>query len=112
MARLEPLIKEMGDRVIVMHYGPAEGRRKLLTLEHAGISRTPDSTIRALCRIIESLSPECRSIWDRSRTVFDIGCELRPSERSSQFALEPATVSRVAALGATIGVTYYHGENG
>jgi hypothetical protein len=38
---------------------------------------------------------------------FDVGYELRPSDPSSRFLLRPDTLQRVAALGASLAVTYY-----
>lgn len=107
ISRLEPLIEEMGDRVSVLFYGTEKGRRRLLSVESSIRKQTPDTCLRHLCRIVQSLSPDARKIWDRSRCVFDIGFDFDPNDRSSHFSLDPKTVKRVAALGATLATTCY-----
>ena len=70
----------------------------------------PDSTIHALCAVVEALSPVARRIWNRARKVFDIGYELRPSEQFCRFTLRHDRLQRVTKLGATIAVTCYRRE--
>jgi hypothetical protein len=79
-------------------------------LESARYLKNPDATIHALCSVVESLPPAAQRIWQRARKEFDVGYELRPSERSSRFSLRPDTLERVAKLGATLTVTYYRGD--
>jgi len=110
-SKLDSLAAEMGKRVMVLHSGPgSKPRRHLLALESSRFLRDPDAVIHALCSVVESLSPASRRIWQRARKEFDVGYELRPSERSSRFSLRPDTLERVAALGATLTVTYYRGD--
>ncbi len=110
-SKLDLLAAEMGKRVVVLHSGPtSKARRHLLVLESSRSYKTPDTAIHALCGVIESLSPAARRIWTAARKQFDVGYELRPSERSSCFTLRPDTLERIANLGARLAVTYYRGE--
>lgn len=109
-SKLDELSAEMGERVSVLHCGPAP-KRHLLAVENYHYYKNPDSAIQALCKVVESLSPTGRRIWTTARKAFDIGYELLPSERSSHFSLRPDTLLRVSKLGATLTVTYYRREN-
>jgi sugar phosphate isomerase/epimerase len=107
---LDSLARDMGRRVIVLHCGPF-ARRHLLVLESSRQHKKPDAAIAALCSAIEHLAPAARRIWKGARKDFDVGYELRSSERSSRFTLRPGTLERVARLGATLTVTYYREED-
>ncbi len=110
-SKLDAVIAEMGQRVIVLHSGPAAARKKrLLVLESSQQHGGPDSTINALCSVIEALSPAARRMLDSARKEFDIGYELRASGRLSRFRLRPDTLDRVARLGAALAVSYCRGQ--
>ena len=110
--KLDAVIREMGERVVVLYAGPAaEQTKHLLVLESSWQHRGPDTTIQALCLVIETLSPAARRIWNAAQKEFDVGYELPASERSSRFTLRHDTLERVAGLGATLAVTCYHGES-
>ena len=110
-SKLDPLAVEMGKRVIVLHSGPAsKPKQHLLVLESSRQHRGPDATIHALCLAVERLSPASRRVWNAARREFDVGYELRPSERSSRFTMRSDTLERVARLGASLAVSYYRGD--
>jgi hypothetical protein len=108
-SKLDSLAAAMGRRVHVLHCGPGSKRRYLLAVETSRQLKGPDATIHALCRMIERLPPAARRIWNGAIKEFDVGYELRPSERFSRFALRPDTLQRIAGLGASLAVTYYRG---
>jgi hypothetical protein len=108
-SKLEGLSAEMGKRVLVHYCGPAP-TRQLLAVHNSRCYKSPDSAIDALCKVVESLSPEGRRIWSAARKTFDVGYVLRQSERSSHFSLRPDTLDRISKLGATLAVTYYRGD--
>jgi hypothetical protein len=111
-SKLNLLVVEMGKRVVVLHSGRvSRSKRHLLRLESAGEHNGPDATIHALCKVVENLSPATRRVWDAARKEFNVGYELRPSERYSCFSLRPDTLERIAELGASLVVTYYRGES-
>jgi hypothetical protein len=109
-SKLDELSAEMGERVSVHYCGPAP-KRHLLAVANSRDYKNPDSAIHALCKVVESLSPTGHRIWRAARKTFDIGYQLRLSERSSHFSLRPDTLARVSALGATLTVTYYPGDS-
>jgi hypothetical protein len=109
-AKLDLLAAAMGKRVVVLHSGPGSVRRHLLALEISGQRKGPDAAIHALCAVVERLPPAARRIWNASRREFDVGYELRASERSSRFSLRPDTLERISKLGASLTVTYYRGD--
>lgn len=110
-AKLDLLVTEMGARVLVLYSGPAgKPKRTLLTVEAYENWKSPDPAIHALCAVAESLSPAAKRIWTAADKVFDVGYELRATEKCSRFKLRPDTLKRVAELGAELAVTYYRGE--
>ena len=110
-SRLDSLAADMGKRVFVLQSGPAtNATRHLLRLECSRTHKGPDATIHTLCSAVEKLSPASRRIWDAARKEFNVGYELRSSERLSWFTLRPDTLLRVASLGASLTVTYYRAE--
>ncbi|HXT41617.1 MAG TPA: hypothetical protein VN887_16540 [Candidatus Angelobacter sp.] len=110
-SKLDTVIAEMSTRVVVLYSGPAAGKKKhLLVLESSRQHGGPDTTIHALCSVIEALSPAARRILNAAQKEFDVGYELRASERSSRFTLRPDTLERVARLGAALAVSYYRGR--
>ncbi|MCW5550551.1 MAG: hypothetical protein KIS67_00150 [Verrucomicrobiae bacterium] len=111
-SKLGSLVVEMGKRVVVLHSGRvSKSKRNLLRLESAGEHNGPDATIHGLCKVVESLSPAARRVWDAARKEFNVGHELRRSERDSFFSLRSDTLARIAKLGAKLVVTYYRGES-
>ena len=109
--KLDLLIKEMGRRVYVLYSGPLTKRRRhFASFEIARTCRGPDATIHALCSVVDDLSPAARKIWNAARKTFDVGYELRPSERYSAFTLRTDTLKRVVSIGGRLAVTYYHHE--
>jgi len=102
----------MGEGVVVLYSGPAaKAKRHLLTLETYRQHKGPDATIHALCSLVERLSPAARRVWGSARKTFDVGYNLRASERLSRFTLRADTLKRVADLGATLAVSYYRDDN-
>jgi hypothetical protein len=109
-SKLDLIAEAMGERVIVLYCGPVSGKRHLLALEISGRHKGPDATIHALCAAVERLPRTARRLWNKSRRTFDVGYELRASERSSSFSLRPDTLKRIVKLGASVAVTCYRGD--
>ncbi len=110
-SKLDSLASAMGKKVNVLHSGPGLERRYKLVLEVTGAHEGPDATIHALCAIVEGVPPGARRTWNASRRVFDVGYEIRESERLSHFSLRPDTLERIARLGAFLAVTTYRGTS-
>ncbi|MEY4485279.1 MAG: hypothetical protein RL693_2731 [Verrucomicrobiota bacterium] len=112
LKNLRPLADELGEKVVVLHQGPAKQRGYILALESSKSRRTPDSAIRALCSAVARLSESSQEIWSAAhRKVFDIGYEMKTGGGVSQFELRPETVKLIASVGATVGITFYKREN-
>jgi hypothetical protein len=109
-SKLDVIAEALGERVLVLYCGGVSGRQHLLALEISGRHKDPDATIHALCAAVESLPRTARRLWNKSRRTFDVGYELRASERSSSFSLRPDTLERIVKLGASLAVTYYRGD--
>src|SRR5262249_6954954 len=108
---LDPLAAELSKRMFVLHSEPsAVGKRNFMRLESCRTHKGPDAAIHAMCSAIEKLSPTMRHIWTAARKEFNVGYELRSSERLSWFTLRADTLQRVANLGACLTVTYYRTE--
>ena len=109
---LKCLADEMGSAIIVLHSEPMRDKH-FLRLESARKAVTPDGAIRNLCRAVERLSAQSRSVWHRaSRKEFNVGYDLRAGCRAVEVALLPETVKRIAALGASVGFTCYRDDDG
>jgi hypothetical protein len=111
--RLDTLAAAMGDAVMALHSGwlkPAEYLLRLeLSREPSGKKVQPDDFITAFCDIIERLSPADRRLWDRAtQRSFDIGWDCNGAEAHAALAIKRATIQRMARLGASLAVTFYH----
>jgi len=80
-SKLDTLAEAMDKRVVVLHSGPGSRKRHLLALESSREHKGPDATIHALCAVVESLPPAVRRIWRGAQKEFDVGYELRLSQR-------------------------------
>jgi hypothetical protein len=87
-ASLAVLGAEFEKRACVLHCGPFGGGH-VLALESNRSFKTPDATVRALCTAIGGLSVEGKRLWRAAyRKEFDVGYDLVPGERVSQFQVE------------------------
>jgi hypothetical protein len=113
-AKLDAIVHELGENVFVMYSGLPPGKRAghfvVMELEELSRFRNPDKFINGLCALLEKLKPSSRRLLKGARKVFDVGYELLPEEKRIEYALAPETLRRVAALGASIAVTCYRGD--
>ena len=108
---LNSLLGAFSKEVFVLHSAPWPSSRKhFATLENSKDHKGADANIHALCSSVEGLSVKARGLWAAAHKEFDVGYELRASERCSFFTLRPDTLQRVAALGANLTVTVYQDE--
>ena len=106
---LAPIVEAFGEDVVVLHQSTS---RELFTASFevagSGCSGDAEGAINSLCLLVENLPADARRLWDECCTrVFDIGYESGDSPRSFRSILHPATVIRMAALGAAIVITIY-----
>ncbi|CAK8717879.1 MAG: hypothetical protein CDV28_11131 [Candidatus Electronema aureum] len=108
---LSPLIQQLGERVLVLYHGETQTiGHQLASFEINMDHADADATINHLCIVIETLPERERAIWNNCSTrLFDIGyaCTSGTESVRSYSELCAATVSRVAALGASIAITMY-----
>ena len=104
---LEPLATAFGKKVLIYYLGREFGLNKArLTLvrEH----KSPDSDILALCKLIKSLPPPERALWDSAKSrSFDIGIEAPAKGSYYWSAISPKAVREAAEVNAQIDMTVY-----
>jgi hypothetical protein len=103
---LQPLVSAMGERVIVLYLG-REHRAYKACLEVSGLTKNPESTLRAFCKLVRELPPSARKLWFGAKTrMFDIGIDSVP-EGTYWFEISSETVAELAKLKAKLAVTVY-----
>jgi len=98
-----------GKDVHHLHCGP-NGRGYSATLECANGGETCEakSVIHRFCEAIEALDERAKGEWNAAHLrTFDIGYEVSGSDQRWNTQLRHATLTRVAALGASIAFTVY-----
>ncbi|MEZ6143460.1 MAG: hypothetical protein R3B84_23065 [Zavarzinella sp.] len=71
-----------------------------------------EQSINSMLSAVESLEPQWRSAWDASSLrVFDIGYDCREEPFAFRQQLSTETLSRLAAVGATLRWTLYADRN-
>ncbi len=107
---LEPLVAALGKRVLV-HYVGREGRRYSAHLCLAGDSENPDTTARALAKLVEKLPKHARRLWDTaSAREFNVGIQAGLTPHAHELRISPATLEIIARLTGRIVVTTYSPE--
>lgn len=105
---LSPLISALSPIAFALH---SEGQTMILrcTLElNDGDPPDADSAIREFAQALLALSPDIRHIWDRATLRrFSIGIAAGSTPHSFIVTVQPLTLQRVAALGASIEVAIY-----
>jgi len=104
---LQPLVQRLGRKVHVHYVGRDRGKYSA-RLEIAKDTKTADSTIRALCRLIEALPEAERSMWNAAIVrSFSIGIQAGPQPNPCDFVIRPQTLRVVSDLAAEIVFTIY-----
>lgn len=97
---------EAGNDAYVLHFDPNMPGH--LSLEAEGDHRKPETTIRALLRVLAGLSSESKELWSRAnRRVFDVGYEAGKEDRGFQFNLSEKSVAAIASAKGTIAYAIY-----
>lgn len=106
-ASLAPLIAQLRPHTFELHVSSARGWHDA-HYEVAGITRTPDATIKKFVRLLARLDPAARRCWDRAQLRdFNIGIQAGTHPRALELPLAAPTVRAVADLGARIVITVY-----
>ena len=105
--RLRVLCEAFADRVIVLHEG-RWGSRYSAHFELHGWNQTADQQIRDLLSLIAKLPRPARRLWDHAQSkVFNVGIQAGLEPHSHEVSLSPATVARMAHVGASLTITTY-----
>lgn len=109
---LSPIVQQFGQDVFVLYRDEAEGHR-FASFEVAEDQPDADAAISQFCTLIEAFPARERSVWNSClKRVFDIGYESGTESGRFRSEISAATVSRAAALGASIMVTiYFHPDS-
>lgn len=113
-ADLASLAAELEPRAYVLHSGPL-GDGHLMCLEPDGCPEDKsdaDDTIHEFCRLVETLSPTGRELWEQAaRREFDVGFDATTEHLAAHFALRTDTLARITGLRATLAVSVYRAES-
>lgn len=103
------IVQEFGEDVIVLHHGEMRGyQHASFEIECGATTAGADEVINVFCDLVENLPKEVREIWEGCCSrVFDVGYESGSSPYSFRSEIRPATIQRVAAIGASIVITIY-----
>ena len=109
LEQLQPIIDDFGEDVLVLYHGKNGNGFDFAAFEVSAESdRDGDGIISTFCVLIENLSPESKSIWDKCHSKkFDVGFQSGDFPRSYQTEIRADTIERVAQLGASIVITIY-----
>jgi hypothetical protein len=105
-ASLEPLVRDLGERVVV-HYQGREGRRFSAHLSLT-VPGSPDRAILKLASLIRKLSSETKRVWSQAETrTFSIGIQAEFLPPVLEFVLSSEAVLAAADLNGRIAITIY-----
>jgi hypothetical protein len=107
-ADLRPLVDAFGRKVIEIWVGKV--RRTYEAHLELGWTKkqNPTSIIVRFCRLIESLKPDNRQLWDAAKTKsFDIGIHAPTRNHHYWSAVSREAVRAAADVGAQIAFTIY-----
>jgi hypothetical protein len=104
---LKPLVNRFGTKVIVLFMGKTK-RKYSAHLEIERYCTTPDSTIRAFCRLVNDLPEPERNIWDAAVVrSFSVGVQAEIGSPVRDFQVRRETVTAVSEISAEIVLTVY-----
>lgn len=108
------LTKALGNQVDVLWSGPPSGIRwgkkagYFVGFEVRSARPGFEGMLNRFCELIETLPPAAAQIWKRARRrTFDIGLESGEQGPTLALRIEPKTLARIVASGATIAITLY-----
>jgi hypothetical protein len=108
---LQPIVDHLGESVSVLYHDNHDEDEYLLVLElnPEPAEKAVETTIAALCTLIETLPEAAKYHWQNATTrIFDIGYEAERESERSIVDVSPAALVRIANLNATLRTTIYH----
>ena len=83
-------------------------RGHFANFEVTALPSDPNSVVSEFCDVIEGFREDAEATWGGAHhRTFDVGFDNDGSAGCSRFELKADTVRRVAALGASLGITIY-----
>lgn len=111
-SKLHAIEAAVDDRAHAIFSGPLRRGIFLLSLECNSYPKDANAAIVELCTAVEGLGKSERRLWERAlKRTFDVGYGITPGSRGVHVALQPETLRRVTAIGATIAFTCYLEDN-
>ncbi len=104
---LDAIVEAFGDQAVVLRHDRV-GQRFIASFQGAGMVPNANSTLDALCDLVQALPPPARAVWDAChRRVLDIAIQSGPTPDRFHAVIDAATVRRAGELGCAIVVTVY-----
>jgi hypothetical protein len=102
-SRLHDLLMPIARRILVLHQTEREA-----SIELSANATSLEPTILRFVRLIKSLPPEARNIWDRCQyRRMNIGIQAGTEPYAAEFALSHKALTALASIHAEIVVTVY-----
>lgn len=99
--------------LLVLQAGPQEDGSWAGRFEADETFAAPDANIAALCSAIERLDAANQALWQSCTTrEFNIGYDSGEKPWAFHQSIGPATLARIAALGASLRITIYPESSG
>jgi hypothetical protein len=96
------------DRRFFQLHREDEARKSRVHYEAHGRTDTIERTLRALCGVLEKLPPAARKAWQRAKVRdFNVGIQAGLVPHATEYAIAPATLARLEALGGRLVLTIY-----
>ncbi len=104
---LQPIVQALGKNAIALYVGRERGGYSA-HLEISKSAKTPDSTIRIFCELIQALPKPERDLWNAAGVrSFSIGIQAGRQPNPCDMTIRAETVQAVAELAAQIVITVY-----
>ena len=104
---LTPFVRALGAKVFDLYTGPA-GAGYQTHLELATHPQSAEAAIKEFVKLLCALPPSAKSLWRKAtQRDFNIGIQGGTEPRALALALDAASLSSVARLGARIVMTIY-----
>jgi len=105
---LGPLVAAFGEGVYTLHMGPEFGLNKAV-LEVSEGPQSPEYCILSFCKLIRSLPPRERALWDAAKSrTFDIGIEAPELGHTYWSPISAKAVHAAAEVNARIAISVYN----
>lgn len=104
---LKPLLEHLAGATITLR-NSSDGEWRIVWLELADDPRDADDAILHFARLIESLPPDARRLWNRcDDRCLNVGIQGGPVPHASAFRISANALGRLAAITARLEVTVY-----